>query len=382
MLTSQRKSHLGSLDALRGLAAFIVVAFHLYHLGSLKLPYWGTVLIAKHGSLGVQWFFVLSAFCMCLGYYGRIDTRDDLKRFFIRRLFRIVPLYYFMIVVWVLTTSQLYGTVHTPGQLILNSMFLVNILTLGSNGIVWAGWTLGVEAAFYLAFPIMIAFLQGIASTTIALIISLAVSLSFMVSLQTGGTPSETSWATYTPQVPFFIAGILAFHIYRRLSTKSDRARWTASNILLATALVWICAIFYFELFTIRFFGVYSVGYMMGVAFVLITISQALWSNAVISNRLTIYLGERGYSLYLLHPFVILMTTPIVQTWIYSDETRGTPSLTLFAIAFLFVATVTSFASMITYQLIEKPGNELGRRMTKLAAHSPNIRERQPPHLH
>ena len=56
-------SHLAGIHALRGIAALMVFCFHLHYVGLIPLPKsWG--LIASRGGLGVELFFVLSAFSL------------------------------------------------------------------------------------------------------------------------------------------------------------------------------------------------------------------------------------------------------------------------------------------------------------------------------
>lgn len=84
------------LELLRGIAALLVVAFHTWALNGVTLPSYLEP-IARHFDLAVQMFFILSAFCLCLGYYNRINDRIEIKKYLVRRIFRIVPLFYFMI---------------------------------------------------------------------------------------------------------------------------------------------------------------------------------------------------------------------------------------------------------------------------------------------
>jgi peptidoglycan/LPS O-acetylase OafA/YrhL len=73
------------LDALRGIAALVVVQFHLHELfGRLIFP---------HGYLAVDFFFMLSGFVLRFAYQQRLDTGWSLSRFLRVRLIRLYPLY-------------------------------------------------------------------------------------------------------------------------------------------------------------------------------------------------------------------------------------------------------------------------------------------------
>ncbi|PHK29637.1 acyltransferase [Nostoc linckia z16] len=81
------RPHFLTLDALRGVAALMVVAFHIFeshatsHLDQ----------IINHGYLAVDFFFMLSGFVIAYAYDGRWQSLS-LKEFFVRRLIRLQPM--------------------------------------------------------------------------------------------------------------------------------------------------------------------------------------------------------------------------------------------------------------------------------------------------
>lgn len=75
------------LDGLRGVAALLVVAFHLFETYSKGTPYQ----IINHGYLAVDFFFVLSGFVIGYAYDDRWD-KMTLGGFFKRRLTRLQPM--------------------------------------------------------------------------------------------------------------------------------------------------------------------------------------------------------------------------------------------------------------------------------------------------
>ena len=84
---------LPGIHGLRGVAAFVVLMYHLIQHTDLPLP---SVLkpVASHGGLSVHLFFVLSAFSLAHSHFREpIDTGSYL----IKRFFRIAPLFYAVI---------------------------------------------------------------------------------------------------------------------------------------------------------------------------------------------------------------------------------------------------------------------------------------------
>ena len=85
------------IDALRGLAILGVVVVNTASYGHSKYPELIQALI-NQGERGVQLFFVVSAFTLFLSYHHRLDQGTTATRnFFLRRFFRIAPLYYLAI---------------------------------------------------------------------------------------------------------------------------------------------------------------------------------------------------------------------------------------------------------------------------------------------
>jgi peptidoglycan/LPS O-acetylase OafA/YrhL len=96
-------SRILELDGLRGLAILCVVVFHYYDLvqppsaGRLSALFWN---IAGLGWAGVDLFFVLSG-CLITGILLKSkDSAQYFKFFYMRRVLRILPLYYFAVLVF------------------------------------------------------------------------------------------------------------------------------------------------------------------------------------------------------------------------------------------------------------------------------------------
>src|SRR3954447_8838430 len=128
-----------SLDGLRGLAVLLVMASH-FLAGSL----------ASIGWVGVDLFFVLS------GYLITSVLRESrgLGRFYCRRAFRILPLYYLAVLVAVLAsptvrTTQAWYWLH-------GAHWLFALRPGAYVGGTFHFWSLGIEEQFYLAWPLVV----------------------------------------------------------------------------------------------------------------------------------------------------------------------------------------------------------------------------------
>jgi len=92
-----------SLDVLRGAAILLVVLVHCAHAATSIVP--GLNSFAMHyGELGVQLFFIVSGYTMMLTFGDRVDL-PAARSFYIRRVFRIVPLFWVAILCYLLITK-------------------------------------------------------------------------------------------------------------------------------------------------------------------------------------------------------------------------------------------------------------------------------------
>ena len=90
----QKMKRLVYLDSLRGFAAVWVVFYHMIFLAkpNLQTPDWLSFL--RVGGMGVTIFYIISSFSLCLTMPRHISTGKYLKSFYIHRAFRILPLFY------------------------------------------------------------------------------------------------------------------------------------------------------------------------------------------------------------------------------------------------------------------------------------------------
>ncbi len=145
------------LDHLRALAILLVLVFH-YQL-KLFHPTW-TEWFMQIGWTGVDLFFVLSGFLISSQLFGEIknEGRISLKAFFIKRFFRILPIYFFVVAVYFL--FPLLREKEALPQLWKFLTFTQNFgLDTKHFGTFSHAWSLCVEEHFYLLFPLLLIFL-------------------------------------------------------------------------------------------------------------------------------------------------------------------------------------------------------------------------------
>jgi peptidoglycan/LPS O-acetylase OafA/YrhL len=134
--------HLPTLDGWRGVAVLMVIIFHASGAPFFTL-----------GSLGVSIFFALSGLLICNRLLAEYDRRGgiDLRGFYVRRAFRILPPSFAF-----LAFLAAVGAPAMPGELGSCVLFWRNYFL---HGVWYTGhfWSLAVEEHFYLLFPVMLA---------------------------------------------------------------------------------------------------------------------------------------------------------------------------------------------------------------------------------
>jgi exopolysaccharide production protein ExoZ len=148
-----------SLDLLRGAAILLVVLSHCSTATSGAVP--GLTWFAdKYGELGVQLFFIVSGYTMMLTFGDRTDSAA-VRSFYIRRVFRIVPLFWIAIIFYLVITRGEGIKIWAPNGIVASDVLLTFFfLHWGSvtafNSVVPGGWSIAVEMQFYLLFPLVI----------------------------------------------------------------------------------------------------------------------------------------------------------------------------------------------------------------------------------
>jgi exopolysaccharide production protein ExoZ len=330
-------ARLESVECARGFAALAVV---LLHCGSMMSPeqYSGKEGLGgffNFGKYGVDFFFVLSGFII---YSASSDYFNRPERFFpfiIRRLFRILPAYWFVLVV------GLFVNLFQRERVLLSPGFIAKQVFLIDNPM-WLGpaWTLQFEFLFYIVFAL------GIICIRIMLMVSIVWLVMILFrGLVFGGVAHEDLFGIISnPYCILFWAGMVAAR------QRSVDGIWVA----LAFCFGLVLSLFGSALsdnFAELIFRV-GIGVVFGSFLIFVLNCEA---RGLRIPKAFLYLGSISYSLYISHIIFVGLTYAVVaRIGLYSH-------LHEIVLTVLAVLVCLLLASII-HRFVEQPFISYGRR--------------------
>jgi peptidoglycan/LPS O-acetylase OafA/YrhL len=361
---SPQAERLHFIDALRGLAALYVLSYHfvLFPQPNVYVPPAIRPLVLN-GWSGVTLFFVISAFTLCFTLDRRKHEPHRTLRFYLRRFFRIVPLYYVWLAIRVCRTWGVGNVLAHKRELLLYLGFGFNFFPTHQDGLVRASWTLGVEMAFYMVFPFLFLLINKASRAILFLLATLIVSRLHFLFIQSLPAPAfdiqTYLYFSIFSQLPAFAVGMLAYFISRDFGAEL-RNRRLVSWLFLSLGGACFLLFPYFNKMSL----VGSV-FPMAVVYGLLVVGLTHLPISIMVNPVTVFGGAISYSLYLNHAQIVGHLAPI-----YSKHSAG---VFHFFACYLIVVAAVAALSCITYRLIEQPGIWLGSRLIKqFASNSKN----------
>lgn len=350
------------IDALRG---FAILAVILTHAALISLPSYDFLrMISDNGARGVQLFYVASALTLFLSMEERSHKESKpVRNFFIRRFFRIAPLFYIAIIVY----TFIYGPApreFAPNgiqwwQYPLTFAFLNGWHPEAINSILPIEWSVAVEMTFYLCIPFLFSILKDLKSTILFIIGSLL--LQYVLSLildpilvrqyphyQYMSRAFLFFW--FFSQLPVFGIGIAAYHAFRMMKNVKDKKLGIALLIL---------SVFLFVVFlnVKTFQGLIQQHVLYGLAFLVFALALHAYPTRLLVNPVTRWIGKVSYSIYLVHFAVIELLKRILPEHLPVGKTIG------FFLAYILILLLAAAISALTYRFIEVPGMNLGKRL-------------------
>jgi peptidoglycan/LPS O-acetylase OafA/YrhL len=377
------KGRIAALDAGRAIAVVGVVAVHL----SFQFPNLpdSVALIARMGQYGVQLFFVISAITIFMTLEAdrlRFSAaRHITLRFYIKRFFRIAPLYYVAIAIYGLISWGAWRSgyepawvlgAHSSADILLNVLFLHALSPSAINNVVPGGWSIGVEMLFYLLAPLIFFFTLNGVRLAITSVSVLAVSAAIMWHVGCNGAPdchvANNTFLYFWPpvQMPCFIVGMWAWFAFRPYlagaSSVTRRVTWLSVTIALvfafATAALGVWLAKGHEL--APFFAACT-----GAGLLLCVCSRRGSGTGPLGQRLfkpcAMAIGRESYGIYLWH-FICTYATFHFFERVFG-RTSADLSLVLFIVTIAVVLVVSYALSRLSDRFIQAWASHFSHRL-------------------
>jgi peptidoglycan/LPS O-acetylase OafA/YrhL len=341
------------IDSLRGIAILLVL---IVHNGTcLHFP---KVLnrIVENGQYGVQLFFLVSAFTLMLSYNVRKNEQGSVRNFFIRRFFRIAPMYYLALIYYLFQeyigfqyfqTGEMLNSI--PWSAAFSNIFFIHgIRPEWMNSVVPGGWTITIEMTFYAMLPVICKYITNINKCLILLFSSLAIRIFLNYLLI--GTDWDTNYFLYfyfPNQFPIFLLGILAYFIIK------EGTSGIKNGILLLFSFIIL---------------IYSIEpsplphLICGLSFFILLIVVSRKNYKLIVNPFMVYIGKISYSIYLVH-FAVLYWMEFFHLNKLIPMIDLKTGLVNYVLKYAILLICSSIIAHFTYTLIEKPFQNIGKKI-------------------
>ncbi|MGH1428218.1 MAG: acyltransferase family protein [Arenicella sp.] len=332
-------NNLQALDGLRGIAAFTVLLEHtMYQFIGL-------------GRAGVWLFFVLSGFLLTRSFVlnpEKMLTIAGLKTYFVKRIKRILPMFYVMVTVVFL----LLGKVDTAMR---------HYLLVQGDG---HYWTILHELYFYMFLPIIACacyflFKQRYLFSMLFLT-ALAVAWYYL-----GSSNLISIYGLGRQHVPYFyvfLLGMTAGYFYYGMYRQSEVLqqfcqKWGQVLGIIALGLMFVFFFYSSKLEMVdEVFSVFEFPFASAMIVSMLVLASAVLSHSSIYNRvlsLSLFrlIGVIGYSFYLVHPYAIAIFKAIFEFIFLAPPSSVIPGFFIMLGSFL----ITMPIAMFTYSYIERP---------------------------
>ena len=351
-----------ALDGLRGVAILLVFIFHYGGgLRSANPAVRALGYLTETGWTGVILFFALSGFLITGSLWDSRDERDVLRNFYARRVLRIFPLYYAVVLIALVASVARGNRLAELSPVLLYAGFLQNLPGLVTTALqpvsplpLFHLWSLAVEEQFYLLWPALVLF-SGSRSRAFNLSLWIvALSEIFRILTHLPIVPAEFA-ATLDP---FLLthAGTLALGAALAFAMRGPQIefveRWAAtafwSGLALYLLASWRSGTFYLALYPQFTIGLLGVG-IASTAIIPLAMRTG-YLRTILSSPPLRFLGRISYGFYVLHIFIEPMIDVLGGS--VAHATSGARyQLARFVIAF----PLTVLLATLSYYFFELP---------------------------
>ena len=321
------KIYFPNLNGLRCIAAFLVI---IHHIEQFKLllhlkHYWDLPFVGIIGKLGVVLFFVLSGFLITyLLLEEDAQTKTiAIKDFYIRRILRIWPLYYLIVILSFFVfpyiefldigerSALLFEDYHI--KLILFILFIPNLAQVIFKSIpfAWQSWSVGVEEQFYLLWPLLMKKFKNTKRLLLSVIlVYIILKIGFYIIVNY--ISNQLLFKHIYDFINTFsidcmaIGGLFAYFLFSKQTSilnllfSKGMQTFVYLSLILGIGFGLKIPFFHYEVY--------------GTLFGIVILNLAANKNSILSleNYTFNYLGKISYGLYMFHPIAIVISLKLL----------------------------------------------------------------------
>jgi len=368
-----------SLEALRGIAALVVVFYHAMWTNPLT-----QLQFVQNGPLMVDFFFVLSGFVICHSYGHRIGSRSELAKFIWLRFGRLYPLHFAFLMVflafevakWVVERQL--GLVADKPAFTVNGPFalLTNLLLIHSLGLHktltfnYPSWSISTEFYTYVLFGVLRLALPNERRFMLAVIaVVLSGAAILLAEQQYALVDAGPEWGFFRCSGEFFL-GALTYQAYTSLRSRVPQsASLTALMNALPIAIVLAIVGFLSRPLT----GAWPFAFPVLAAALILSVVLASGSPmaTLLQTRPLRWLGRVSYSVYMVHAALVWSMTQLLSIALHVPriELKGEHVLVTspgwgLVLVIAYVCAVLAL-SELTYQWIEEPFRARSKQLAR-----------------
>lgn len=334
-------------DILRGFAAFGIMIFHVAQSSGVEFNR-AIINITDSFCYFVPMFFVISAFSISYSSGHLIYSKNELMAFYIRRFFRLAPLFYLLLLGRYIGIALLFPEkLPSFSDILLSLTFLFPFLPGYHEGIVAAGWSVGVEWIFYAVFPLMFCLISNLKRAMIVWFICVLVSAKISTLVDPPTMPG-LYFHGFLFNLIFFVIGIGVFRVLERFNNKPVGHLLVFFSLAIIIGFIVIAHHFYID-----------ANLIYSLAWTFLIVLSLFQLPPIFNNRFTRYLGRISYSIYLLHPVIV---STLKRLGIYGHlTTLAGNGIMGFSISCLITAIIVLLVSVLTYKYVELPCMNYGK---------------------
>ena len=351
------RDKLASIQIARAIAALSVLLFHSHfavaaYEARVEIPFF-----TKHGSFGVDLFFVVSGFIIAHIAGGR---SPDLKPYLIRRFFRIYPIYWmfliFAVIMYFRYDYRLGGNEYSTATLIKSFL----ILPIKDQPWYAVGWTLEHEIIFYVVAGIVFSFAGYYTLMAVLLAAGVAGLALHSVLPSLGITHDFWDWHFLDPSMLLFFAGVAVCKYRNTLAGLGVGV----PAIIFALTLWASAAAIDSGVAPIPQFGTVLVAAAAALIVTLLNFER-IGGFKGSASRLLILIGDASFSLYLVHWAMVIELGRVKWRSLFGLQERAEEPWRAAVIILCIILAVLMF------RFIETPIIFLGHKIAKLCSREP-----------